>query len=458
VKTVHVVHTFPPYSRAGSENYVEALAKAQLANHKVLVFHRVAESDQLEYELRSGSVGPIPVQTINRTFRDLTSFRDTYESAAVTAAFSELLDRETPDVLHFHHLTCLSLTCVRAARERGIPVIFTLHDFWLLCPRGQLVRRDQSLCDRHTDVDCVRCMASQLRVSGRQSQSRVKALWERLEAILPVDLPKDLARRIASRPFARESEALAEIRERHRCVQEMFGDVDLFIAPSAFLADRFVEYGIPVEKIRALDYGFEISHWSTAPPARPREPGAPLRVAYLGTWIPTKGVHILVEALRGLDPGIAVLDVHGYATHYEGHEDYEASIRALAADAPHIRFRGAYAPEQIPELLGDADVLVVPSSWYENSPLTVHEGFLAGLAVVVSNHGGLRGLIQNEVNGLTFEPGDPRSLRAVLSRLANDPALLARLRSRKTPVIPMDEHAEVMNELYAAAGAREKLP
>jgi glycosyltransferase involved in cell wall biosynthesis len=445
VRIAHVIHAFPPSSRAGSENYAEALAREQLRRHEVAVFHRVADPARPEYEVSEGRAGDIPVVRVNRTFRDMTSFRDTYRSDAVAAAFGAFLDRFRPDAVHFHHTTCLSTTCVHEAKRRGIRVVYTLHDFWLLCPRGQLVRRDLSLCERHTDADCVRCMAWQLRVRG--GHARVRALLARASRLARLRLPRELYRRFASRPFAREAEALTEIRERTAHVLETCALVDRFVAPSRFLAERYVEFGVPERSIAVADYGVDLSRWRRPVPA-PRRPEDPLRVAYLGTWIPSKGVHVLLEAFRGLDPARAVLDVHGYAVPYEGFDDYEARLQRLAAGAPHVRLRGRYAPDDVPGLLARADVLVVPSIWYENSPLTIHEAFLAGVPVVASDRGGMRELVEHEKSGLTFRLGSAAALRAALERLAGEPGLLDRLRRGIPGVKAIGENAREIEALY----------
>jgi glycosyltransferase involved in cell wall biosynthesis len=452
MKIAHVIHAFPPFSRAGSENYVEALAREQLRRHEVVVFHRVADPARPEYEVSEGRAGEIPVVRVNRTFRDLKSFRDTYRSDPVAAAFGAFLERSRPDAVHFHHTTCLSTTCVHEAHRREIPVVYTLHDFWLLCPRGQLVRRDLSLCERHTDADCVRCMAWQLRVRG--GHARVRALFGRASRLARLRLPKELYRRFASRPFAREDAALAEIRERTAHVLETCALVDRFVAPSRFVKSLHVEFGIEADKITVADNGFDLSR-AQREPLVPRAASEPLRVAYLGTWIPSKGVHVLVEAVRELDPEAVVLDVHGYAPPYDGFEDYAGHLRRLAGGAQHVRFHGAYAPEDVPTLLAQVDVLVVPSTWYENSPLTLHEARIAGVPVVASAHGGLLELVEHEVDGLVFQPGSAAALRAALERLAGDRALLERLRASSRGVEDIRDHARALEMLYAKLRPRE---
>jgi glycosyltransferase involved in cell wall biosynthesis len=411
VKIAHVIHAFPPESRAGSENYAEALALEQQRRHAVVVFHRVADPSRPEYELRRGRCGRLEVARLNRTFRDLRDFRGTYRSDAVARAFGGFLDQVRPDVVHFHHTTCLSTSCVHEAKRRGIPVVYTLHDFWLLCPRGQLLRRDLSPCASNTRADCVRCMAPQLP--------------------------------------AREGAALEEIRLRAEHVLETCSLVDRFVAPTRFLAERYLRFGVPRERLVVSDYGFDLERWRVP---RPRAPASRLRAAYLGTWIPSKGVHLLIEAFRGLDPVRASLDVHGYAVPYEGFEDYEGWLRRLAAGAPHIRLRGRYEPEQVPDLLAEADLLVVPSLWYENSPLTVHEAFLAGIPAVVADHGGMRELVEGG-GGVGFRPGEVASLRQVLQALADDPSRLERLRASIPPVKGIAENALELERLYLECGA-----
>lgn len=445
MRIVHVIHTFPPYSRAGSENYCEALAHQQAASHEVAVFHRIAEGEQPEYEVTEDRAGDVLIARLNRTFRDATGFEHTYRSDPAAAAFGEFLDRFQPDVVHFHHVTCLSTTCVHEAKERDILVVYTLHDFWLLCPRGQFLRRDLSLCDRHTDADCVRCMAYQLPIEG--GHERVDELYRQAEELKQRRLPKGVHRWLASRPFGQEEAAMAHIRERTDHIREMCDLVDLFISPLNFLASRYVEFGIPQEQITVSDYGFDLSAWKTAPP-KSTAPAERLRVAYLGTWIPSKGVDVLLEAFRELDPSKAVLDVHGYANPYDGVEDYEGHLRNLAADAPHIRLRERYDPEAVPDLLAAADVLVVPSIWYENSPLTIHEAFLAGVPVIASGHGGMKELVRHGISGLNFRPGNAASLRRALTRLIEDPTLLTRLQEGIPTVKPIADNAIEIEAIY----------
>jgi glycosyltransferase involved in cell wall biosynthesis len=148
LRIVQAIHTFPPVSQAGSEIYTFNLAKEFSRQHEVTVFYRVADPAWEEYEIQRGVYDGIDVCTVNNTFKNFKSFEDTYRNDLIAKKFGELLDEIKPDIVHFQHVTCLSTTCVHEAKKRGIPIVFTLHDYWLICPRGQFVRRDLTLSEQ----------------------------------------------------------------------------------------------------------------------------------------------------------------------------------------------------------------------------------------------------------------------------------------------------------------------
>jgi len=453
MRILHVIHTFPPYTRAGSENYLETLAREQSRRHTVAVLHAISDPRRPEYELTESDLDGLPVARINRTFRDYSRFSDTYRSESVAKAFDSYLGRFAPDVVHFHHIGNLSVDCVDRAKRYGAPVVFTLHDFWLFCARGQLFRRDLTVCHRNSRADCVRCMALRLPVAG--GEPRVRDLWGRAERLRRLGLPADIHRRLASVPFRKERAALEEIDARFHGMLEMCDRVDRFVSPSRFLRDRVIELGIPAAKIVVADNGYDLS---TSSERRSPAPDGRLRFGFLGTWMPTKGVDLLIRAVAGLDPSQASLDVHGYAVPYEGVEDYEAQLRDLAKGVSHIRLHGRYEPEDVPRLLAEVDVLVVPSRWYENSPLTIHEARLAGVPVVAAGHGGMAEYVEDGVDGLHFRPGSHRSLRRILRQLIENRDLVGRLRRGRRPVVGIADHAEVLEALYREVGVRERSP
>src|SRR5436309_2722012 len=152
MKIVQVIHGFPPENMAGSEVYTFQLSRELLNHHEVCVFHRIADPSRPEYEIERGEYDGVPVCRINNTFRNLKSFVDTYRNELIGRKFGELLNEIKPDIVHFGHVTCLSTTCISDAKQRNIPIVYTLHDYWLLCPRGQFVKRDMTIDDPHDDA------------------------------------------------------------------------------------------------------------------------------------------------------------------------------------------------------------------------------------------------------------------------------------------------------------------
>lgn len=242
---------------------------------------------------------------------------------------------------------------------------------------------------------------------------------------------------------------------RKRLVRAALARADLLLAPSRFLADLAVQQGLPREKVLQVELGTAFR--PLAAERRPRAQGAPLRVSYLGAVEQSKGVHILIEACRHLEPGQAEVRIAGDLAAYPR---YSQGLQRAAEGLP-ITFVGPLAREAVQELLATTDVLVVPSLWYENAPRVVAEGFAAGVPVVASRIGALAEKVQEGFDGLLFTPGDPKDLARVLQRLAKQPSLLAGLQAQTKRGPSWDEHVDHMESIYrqltaltSTAGAR----
>ncbi len=449
LRILQVVHGFPPFNMAGAEVFARGLSQALAARgHDVRVFHRIADPARQEYALEYAEVDGLPVVRINNTFRGGQRFEATYRNEAIDAAFGEYLDHFRPAVVQFHHVTCLSTNLIAVAHARGIPIVYTLHDYWLICQRGQFLKTDLSICGGQEDGECVKCLAwplhlpgagariaARLRTTGLTMSTRSGAALKRWT--------KGAHRLYADAVRPSRSTARATVRARMDHVREMCAQVDLFIAPSRFLRGKFIEFGIPEARIFYSPYGFD-----TSPYTIPRRScDHRVRFGYLGTWIPPKGVHVLIEAFNGIADERATLHIYGHAVPYEGYLDYGERLRSLIR-SPRIVLEGSYDNRRVAEILSGLDVLVVPSVWFENSPLTIQEAFLAGVPVVASDLGGMAELVRHETNGLLFRAGDARDLRGTLLRLLDSPELRQRLRPRPGSVKSLHDSALEHERLF----------
>jgi glycosyltransferase involved in cell wall biosynthesis len=216
---------------------------------------------------------------------------------------------------------------------------------------------------------------------------------------------------------------------------------DQLLAPSQFLIDQYVAAGYPRSRFTYIENGIPTEAIRQVPR---RSADGRLRVTYLGSLAWQKGVHVLIKAFNGLPTGIARLRIWGDPTVFADYGDYLDRLLFH----PDARLMGRIPNERVGEVLADSDVVVVPSLWYENSPLVIQEARAAGVPVVASGHGALAEKVRHEVDGLLFAPGDMLDLRQTLWRLVEEPELLARLRQGVPPPVSVAEHAAHLEAIY----------
>jgi glycosyltransferase involved in cell wall biosynthesis len=200
--------------------------------------------------------------------------------------------------------------------------------------------------------------------------------------------------------------------------------VDLLLAPTAFARARALEFLAGTRDpatVRHLTLG------AVDGPAQPRRAGPRLRFGYIGTLAPHKGLHVLLDAFRQLDHPEASLDVFGNPAIQPA---YVARLQQSAASDSRIRFGGGFPEGGQAQALAAIDVLVIPSLWWENSPLTALEALCAGLPVIASRTGGVPELIADGDTGVLVTPGDVRELTGALADVASG----TRLASSRAPV------------------------
>jgi len=440
MRIVQVVQGLPPENLGGTETYVAHLSHAlALRGHEVEVFSRVADPAQAEYTTDTVTRNGFTVTRVNNTFSYLNSFARSYGNAEVAWRFGEFLDTCAPHIVHFHHLMYLSTTCIQEAKRRGIPVVMTLHDYWLICQRGRFLKPDLSQCPGQTDEGCASCFAHLL-------HNQLAPLYQRLTSALSKrSWFRDHLRRfhgqyIAARPPS--PQALQQIHQRMAHVREVCQDVSLFLAPSRFLRDQFLAFGIPAEKIVFAECGLPPLEITVT---ERRQAASPLVFGYIGVVDPVKGVHLLVEAFHPLSG--AELRIYGGETDYAPYPD-RGQFLARLRRSPHIRLMGRYDNREVGRILSEVDVVVVPSIWYENAPLVIREAFLARKPVITAAFGGMQEWVQDEINGLLFQPRDVEDLRNKLARFIEDPDLMHRLSHNFPAVKSIAEDAREMEDRY----------
>jgi glycosyltransferase involved in cell wall biosynthesis len=437
------VHAYPPRSVAGVEVYTHRLAQAlQARGHEVLVLTAVHDLSAAPYEVRRRHHDGVAVAEVVNLHQKGT-LEATWSDPDLERAALPVIAQFRPDCVHAQHLLNLSVGLLAACRGLGAAVVLTVHDYWLSCPRdGLRMRADLVRCDTVDHATCARCLAaSPYLVPPLERRTVAAARWaglgralhhiHRMAPALGTGL-----RRVARLGAAPPSLA-HDMDHRAASLRAALAEVDLVLAPTAFARDRAIEFGVAPDRVRVSPLGVPAAVASERPP-QPRR-----RVGFMGTVAPHKGVHILIEAFRRVDAPEARLEIHGPLSVAP---DYVARLRAMAGGDARIALRGPFAEGTQAEVLAGLDLLVVPSVWWENSPLTILEALSAGVPVLASAIGGIPDILPPAWGRLVPAGEVPPladALRDVIAGRLFD-TLPPRPRSRT-----VDEEARELESLYA---------
>lgn len=295
----------------------------------------------------------------------------------LTESFAELVGSLRPTIIHAHHYAHLGMEFLRLVKDVApdVKLCLTLHEYMAICHnQGQMIRTDGRLCARESFDDCRNCFP----------QLSVQDLWRRKHFL-----------------------------QRH------LDYVDQFVSPSQFLRQRYIDWGLPADKIVVIENGQD-----DAPPIPPRATAdgeARGRFGFFGQITPFKGLGVLLQALRELpkaDRKRVVLEVHG-ANLKEQTGEFQREIKALADPLIAkgvVQWIGPYQPHELRTRMANVDWVVVPSIWWENSPMVIQEAFVCGRPLMVSGIGGMAEKVRHGSDGLHVACGSANAWgRALLA-------------------------------------------
>jgi glycosyltransferase involved in cell wall biosynthesis len=398
-----VTHLYPPFGVAGVERVAEQTALAlTAAGDEVTVLTR-----------RESAAPPIPkLERMQRHGIEIVLLsgggplhgRFPKHAPVLERLFERTLLEFEPDVVLISHLMNHSPGYVSIARRWNVPVIFELHDYYAVCERARLERRSGELCrgPEGGGACAVHCFPEQ--------------------------------------PQASERWALRSHMFRHAIEQ-----ADALLAPSRFAADYFLElFGSNLPALHVVGNGVDAKRLETAS----RAGDAAISVAYIGAVVEHKGVHVLVDALRRARLPKARLTLFGVVT-----QPYFGDLLEAVDQIDNLEFRafGAFDPADLPVLLGDVDIVVVPSLWWETYSIVVREAFACGIPVIASRLGALPEAVRHGENGLLFDAGSGTQLATILQMLDSDRDQLKALRNgiRATDWISVQERTSRLRAVMA---------
>ncbi|CAF4061020.1 unnamed protein product [Rotaria sp. Silwood2] len=439
-----VNHGYPPLFNAGSEVYTQTLAVRLNRSRKTSAVSIIAReqdpfrADFLIRQAQDEHDSTIPIFLINHA-REAPYQR--FVNTDIDRCFKNLCQNldPKPNIVHFGHLNHLSLTLPQSAKDiLDAKIIYTLHDYWLMCPRGQFLingvastftnQEPYQLCTGQDDKICAsKCFTSRFATGTTTNKDREMDYWTWW------------------------------INERMRTVRQACDTIDMFIAPSLHLQKRFIdEFGLPPEKVKYLPYGFDRSILTHR--QRIRSLNDPLTFGYIGRHSPSKGINLLLEAAQQIvqtHPELA----NQFRIVIYGRPDSTttSNLQTMAKTSGiTVEWRSEYKnSEIIARVFNHVDYIVVPSIWNENSPLVIHEAQQCRVPVITANQGGMSELVKDGVNGLLFTHRNVSSLAQVILRAIQQPDLLDKLNqhgylySNDEQVPSIESHVDQLIDLYS---------
>jgi len=294
--------------------------------------------------------------------------------AEIERLFREL----APDVVHFHHYANFGVEVFQHLR-RVLPncrIVVTLHEYLAICHHfGQMVTKPHyNLCYQSSPVRCQKCFPE----------------------------------------FARSDFFL-----RRLYIMRFLDLVDSFVAPSRFLADRYAAWGLPEAKLVVMEN--PMPHAGAAP-ASPIPATGVLRIGFFGQISVLKGIDVLFDAATELarDSNANIsFEIFG---DYRGQpEELRATfLERMAESGANIRFHGPYDRERVDRLMRSVHAVLVPSIWWENSPIVIQEALRNRRPVICSDIGGMAEKVRDGIDGFHFPGGDAMALAGLLRDLAEN--------------------------------------
>jgi glycosyltransferase involved in cell wall biosynthesis len=317
----------------------------------------------------------------------------------------ELIRRTKPDIAHLHMIDHqISPSILSVLKEEGIPVVQTVHTYKPVCPSYRLYHMNRGeICEK-----CIRGAYYQAVLNRCHKNSIFASMLVALEMYI------------------------------HKSLKLYHRFVDLYIVPSQFMADKMVEGGYDVGKIRLLYHFLNIKSY-------PYKQKSKNYFLYFGRLAREKGLMTLVKAMENVNGSI--LKIAGDGPMRPMLENYvqEKSLK-------NVEFLGMLNGSMLKSVISNASFVVLPSEWYENSPMVIYEAFTLGKPVIGSRIGGIPEFIRHGENGYLFEPADDQELGNCINHLIQKKSVRTNMgkavREKALRLFNEDFHYKQIMDLY----------
>lgn len=400
MKVTFFVHCFFPGHFYGTETYTLELAKHyQAAGHQVTVVSALFQGEPGQGEIISRyEFQGIPVVCIDKNLRPHTRVKETYYQPEMRDVLERVLRNLSPDLVHVTHLINHTAALLEVTQALGIPTFATFTDFFGFCLNNKLEAANGDLC-KGPSVSRTNCVACHLKAAAQNPGAE---LWMRYatnagmaQALAGV---VNVARRLPGLRHGPIDGLVEDIVRRPDTLTTLYNaGYRSAVAPTKFLRSAYEANGIHVP-LHNIQFGVDIDRT----PKPERASGHIPVIGFVGQIAPHKGTDLLIEAFRRLPKNSAVLRIYGPA---DQDPTYMKQLANLARGFD-VQFTGTFAKEKMAEVLSQMDLLVIPSRWYENSPLVLLNALATHTPVLVADVEGMTEFLDPGTNGYAFERGN----------------------------------------------------
>jgi len=456
-KILMVIHCFFPESVGGSENYTLSLSRGLIARGwEVKIISGIKDLTSKRYRVTEGSYDGINVIKINNPPELYAEFAEHFMNPRVDAIFREIIKRENPGIIHFQHTAYLSSRLPEIAYQMNVPSVFTLHDYWYMCYRSQLLRPSEGICPGPSGgINCATCYdpVHTPNVSKAPMLNRLLQLpvvrhidfKRRLSSEFKSKIKNILYRKISSPSYHPDKDAAAvqEHISRIKFMKQQLSFPAFAISPSGYLKKRYEKEGF--REILYVPHGFDpINRIDNIPY------NGKLVLAYLSNIVPFKGADVILKELRFVNRR-QDLKILFYGKVLDDIYQKEIQTLAKAYTDADISFMGPYSgKDQLAKILANVHFVVFPSVWEENHPLVIGEALQYGIPVISTSLGGAPETIQDGKNGFVFDPYKEGEFAEIINTLQENPELIqqATKGAGETRLELIDEHIDKIESLY----------
>jgi glycosyltransferase involved in cell wall biosynthesis len=417
MKIVFFVHCFFPDHFYGTETYTLELAKNYASwGHDVTVVSAVFQGEPTAGELLSYyEYEGIKVVSIDKNKIPHGRIKETYYQPEMRGVLTQVLAELKPDIVHVTHLINHTAVLLEVTAALGIATYATFTDFFGFCLNNKLEAADGALCDGPSPSRS-NCVACYIKDAARNNAGGWMGYAKTPAAAKLIASSATFLRKLPGLKNGPIDGTIEDIARRPDTLVGLYNHVYKgAVAPTAFLKKAYLSNDIKAP-MRAIWFGIDIDR-STKPE---RSPGHIPTIGFIGQIAPHKGTDLLVDAFQRLPANSAKLRIYGPA---DQDLAYMQELRNKA-EGGDIDFLGTFDKSEMVSILRDLDLLVIPSKWYENSPLVLLNALATHTPVLVSDVLGMTEFLEPGVNGLSFERGSAGDLHVKLMELLEDPTAL----------------------------------